>query len=74
MSSKPIVHKSMYSGNWTNLRLSCYHIDYVVFPMSFIPDGNTIYLTYGKQDSEGWMIRIDMHKMIDILVVVETTC
>ena len=74
MSSKPIVHKSMYSGNWTNLPLSYYHIDYVVFPMSFILDGNTIYLTYGKQDSEGWMIRIDMRKMIDSMVVIETTC
>lgn len=74
MSSKPIIHSSMYSGNWTNLPLSYYHIDYVVFPMSFILDGNIIYLTYGKQDAEGWLIRLDLRKMLDSLAIVENSC
>lgn len=35
ISSKPFIHESFYSGEWSNLPTSYYHIDYIVFPMSF---------------------------------------
>jgi hypothetical protein len=74
MSSQPITHRTFYSGNWTNLPLSFYHIDYVIFPMSFIIEGNTVYLTYGKQDKEGWLIKLDYRKLMDSLSVINISC
>lgn len=74
ISPLPITHESMFKGPWTDLPLSYYHIDYVAFPMSFIIDGNDIHLTYGKQDVDGWMMKIDMASMLDSLVTVNDYC
>jgi hypothetical protein len=74
MSSRPIIHDSMYTGNWTNLPLSFYHIDYVVFPMSYFIEGNALFLTYGKQDQEGWVVRLDLKRLLDSLSTVEASC
>lgn len=74
ISSLPITHDTMFTGPWTNLPLSYYHIDYVAFPMSFMIDGNIIHLTYGKQDEDGWIMQIDIAGLLDSLTVVNNYC
>jgi hypothetical protein len=83
MSRTPFVHESMYSGPWSHLPESYYHIDYIVFPMSFVlspagPDGSdaerVLYLTYGRQDNEGWVATIDYQLLLASLAVVSDKC
>lgn len=85
LSRLPLVHESMYTGPWTDLPTSYYHIDYVVFPMSFVitdaqptsaqGDGRQLlYLTYGKQDNQGWVAVLDYRQLLDSLVVVNESC
>ena len=74
MSSIPITHDSMFQGPWTNLPLSFYHIDYVSFPMSFIVDGDIIYLTYGKQDEDGWIAKVSKMGLLGSLTAVNSHC
>lgn len=74
MSKVPIVHPSFYTGSWTYLPISYYHIDYVVFPMSFIIRGNDLYLMYGKQDQQGWVARLDLKGLLDSLTTINSSC
>ena len=63
-------------GPWTYLPISYYHIDYIVFPMSFIIDENNefLYVLYGKQDKEGWIAKIDFHLLMNSLTVLNEEC
>ncbi len=77
MSWLPFVHESMYSGSWPNLPASYYHIDYIVFPMSFAldpEDPNALFLSYGRQDNEGWVAKLDLAKLLASLHVVNQNC
>lgn len=64
ISTHPIVHDSMYTGPWSNLPESYYHMDYIIFPMGFLIKGDVIYLFYGKQDKEGWVAKINLPKLL----------
>ena len=54
ISSQPIIHNTMYNSSWPYLPISYYHIDYIVFPMSFVYNTDYIYLLYGKQDNSNF--------------------
>lgn len=77
LSSKPIITKAMYTGNWVNNPIAYHHIDYVVFPMSFLisnenkVEDKKIYLLYGKQDQEGWMVTLQYQRLLDSLIAVQ---
>jgi predicted GH43/DUF377 family glycosyl hydrolase len=73
ISRQPLVHESMYTGPWTDLRLSYYHIDYVAFPMSFTVDQGTVMLMYGKQDTSAWIATMNLNSLLNSLVLVEST-
>lgn len=64
VSSQPIMGKDFYKGKeyklWDDLR--------VVFPMGFVCDGDYIWLSYGKQDNECWIVKIDKNKLIKSLL------
>lgn len=64
ISPQPIVHETFYHGpmynTWKPLR--------VVFAMGYIIDGNDIWVSYGRQDFEMWVARIDAQKLFDSLV------
>lgn len=66
ISPRPIVGKTFYQGEmyenltWKPLR--------VVFPMGFIVDKNFIWLTYGRQDHEAWIVKLDKAKLFASLV------
>lgn len=73
ISTHPLVHESMYTGTWTDLRQSYYHIDYVVFPMSFTIDQGTVILMYGKQDTSAWIATMNLTSLLNSLAPVQST-
>lgn len=40
----------------------------IIFPGGFIVDGQTIYLSYGKDDSEMWIATINLNNLIESMV------
>lgn len=68
ISPDPIVAKDFYVGNsyntWKPLR--------VVFPCGHIADKNFVWVSYGKQDHECWVVKLDKKKLLESLVPVET--
>ena len=53
MSPSPLLGKAFSSG-WTYK-----NTDFVIFPMSFLADEHFIDLTYGKNDRETWVLRLN---------------
>jgi len=68
ISRRIIVGENFYKGKeyetWKPLR--------VVFPCGYIFDENFIWITFGRQDNEMWMVKIDKQKLFESLVPVET--
>lgn len=64
ISPEPIVADNFYSGpaynTWKPLR--------VIFPCGYIIDENFVWISYGKQDHEVWMVKLDRKGLIDSLV------
>ncbi len=67
MSPEPIVGKDFYHGNtyktWKPLR--------VVFPGGYISDQKNIWIAYGKQDHEIWIVKLDKQGLLNSLVPVK---
>lgn len=74
MSSQPIIHTSMYEGTWLNDPISATYIDYVNFPMSFIIENEFIYLSYGSQDKDGYVMKIDYQHLYNSLIDINKEC
>lgn len=55
ISPKPIVSKAFYNGpahdTWKPLR--------VVFPCGFVHNDKSIWISYGRQDYEAWIVKLD---------------
>lgn len=68
VSPEPIVAPDFYHGpeykTWKPLK--------VVFPGGFIFDENNIWIAYGKQDHEIWIVKLDKKGLYDSLIPVET--
>lgn len=66
MSREPIFGRGFYRGpaykTWKPLR--------VVFPCGFICKGQNIWVFYGKQDHEIWMVKIDKQGLFKSLIPV----
>ena len=66
MSPEPIAGSDFYHGpeyqTWKPLR--------VVFPAGFVFDNQFIWVTYGRQDHEIWIVKLDKKKLLDSLVPV----
>ena len=52
--------------------LSAVAIDYVVFPMSFYIEDGYVFLSHGRQDTEGWITRISLKELLASLKEVKT--
>ena len=63
ISRFPIVDERFYTGPW-NTRFKNRKIDYVVFPMNFIIEGDMVYLSLGYQDMQGWVITLNLQKLL----------
>lgn len=67
ISSEPIVGENFYNGEtyipyWKPVR--------VVFPCGFFVEGNSIWVSYGRQDHEIWLTRLDKKALFKSLVPV----
>jgi predicted GH43/DUF377 family glycosyl hydrolase len=66
ISPEPIVGKKFYNGpaykTWKPLR--------VVFPSGYVHDDKHIWVTYGRQDFEIWVVKIDKKGLLESLVPV----
>ena len=69
MSKHPITHPIMYTGRWVLSKNQ--NMDYVAFPMGVIEssDKNHLYLIYGR---DGWVMKIDVDKLLNSLITVES--
>jgi predicted GH43/DUF377 family glycosyl hydrolase len=67
ISARPIIGKDFYGGTqyktWRPLRC--------IFPAGFIFDENYIWVSYGKQDHECWLVKLDKKKLIKSLKAVK---
>ena len=67
ISPEPIVCHGFYDGlkykpYWKPVR--------VVFPCGYIMNEHYIYVSYGRQDHEIWVIKLDKHKLKNSLIPV----
>ncbi|MBS3904487.1 MAG: hypothetical protein KGZ39_04095 [Simkania sp.] len=67
ISPSPIIGKQFYHGKvpkpyWKSLR--------VVFPGGYISDGEYIWMVYGRQDRELWVVKLDKKGLLQSLVPV----
>ncbi len=67
ISPEPIVGKGFYSGptykTWKPLR--------VVFPCGYVCDEKNVWIVYGKQDHEIWVVKLDKKGLLSSLVPVD---
>lgn len=70
MSEAPIVAKTFYNGmdypTWTPLRC--------VFPCGYIHDDQFIWVCYGRQDNELWVVKLDKVLLLSSLVSTTEIC
>ncbi|MCL4361237.1 hypothetical protein M1446_02675 [Candidatus Dependentiae bacterium] len=66
ISPKPIIGKNFYSGPTYNTRKPLR----VVFPMGCIANEDYIWITYGRQDNEMWVAKLDKKKLYESLIPV----
>lgn len=61
ISEYAIMLDQWYEGEWSHTSR-----DYVVFPMGFIkhPDGKHLLLSYGRQDKDGYIIKINIVELL----------
>jgi len=70
ISPEPIVGKNFYNGKeykpfWQPVN--------VVFPCGYMMDRDYIYLSYGRQDHEMWIAKIEKKGLLESLIHVTTT-
>ena len=68
ISPEPIVGKNFYHGKLHNTWKPLH----VVFPAGCIIDKNHVWISYGRQDHEIWIAKLDKKKLIDSLTPVQT--
>lgn len=65
ISPKPIVGKNFYRGlaykTWKPL---C-----VVFPCGYVMDDRYVWVVYGRQDHEIWVVKLDKQKLLNTLIL-----
>jgi len=76
MSKSPIVNISMYEGSWTPNQRGPSRIDYVVFPLGLIlnRDNKSVTISFGHQDREGFIAKIDLHSLLQTMKIVGAPC
>jgi predicted GH43/DUF377 family glycosyl hydrolase len=69
ISPEPIVGKNFYRGP---LYKPYWNPVNVIFPCGFFVDENYIWVTYGRQDHEMWVVKLDKRGLLDGLIRVST--
>lgn len=64
ISPDPIISKNFYNGEdyqtWKPLR--------VIFPCGFVFDEKYIWVSYGRQDHEAWIVKMDKRELLKSLI------
>lgn len=64
ISPYPLIHKDFYNGTayqtWKPLR--------VIFPCGYIHNDKYIWISYGRQDNEAWIVKLDKAGLYESLV------
>ncbi len=68
ISPEPIIARNFYSG----LSYKTYRPVCVVFPGGYIFDKDYIWIAYGRQDHEIWLVKLDKDALLKSLVALET--
>lgn len=68
MSHEPIFGSGFYEG--TNYKPYWHPIN-AIFPCGFVFDESYIWIAYGRQDHESWIIKLDKKKLLQSLVPVK---
>jgi hypothetical protein len=71
VSDKPLIHKSLYTGNWPNQPWAFNHMDYIVFPTNVHMKDDVFYLQFGKQDKETWIASLTYTELKKSLITVK---
>ncbi len=69
ISPEPIIAKGFFSGA---IYKPYWHPIRCVFPGGFVYDEQFIWVVYGRQDRELWVVKLDRHKLIGGLIPVES--
>jgi predicted GH43/DUF377 family glycosyl hydrolase len=67
MSYEPIFGPGFYEGT---IYKPYWHPISAVFPCGFVFDENYIWVVYGRQDHESWMVKLDKKKLLQSLIPV----
>lgn len=59
----PLISSLFYAPSQSHLRC--------VFPCGIVIDGNNIYISYGKDDSEVWIAHIDKKMLLQLMIPIE---
>lgn len=68
ISHVPIANISMYDGPWVR------HFDYVVFPIGLIVENEEVIISYGRQDTMGYITSINLFTLLDSMRAVSEKC
>ena len=69
ISPEPIMHEVFINESYGWAYRA---VDYITFPMGFVIIEPFIYLSYGKNDRDGWILRLNKTGLIDSLKPVKT--
>jgi len=69
ISPEPIFHQTFINESYG---WAYKVIDYIVFPMGFIFDDDFIYVSYGKNDKDGWIVKLNRTGLISSLRAVQS--
>mmetsp|Transcript_2940 Transcript_2940/g.4525 ORF Transcript_2940/g.4525 Transcript_2940/m.4525 type:complete len:458 (-) Transcript_2940:474-1847(-) len=69
MSPYPIMPENLYTGKWSFQKVA--KLDYIIFPTSlFVENNQTVFLSLGHQDVDGFLLRMDLQSLLNTLVPV----
>jgi len=68
MSAQPIVTSHMYTGPWYSSPNLFGFIDYVVYPVSMLLEGEYVYILYSHQLTSNYLAKL---KLTDLLASLE---
>ncbi len=66
ISPSPIIGKGFYKGDnktpyWGSKK--------VIFPVGYIADDSHIWISYGRQDKECWIVKLDKKRFLESLII-----
>mmetsp|Transcript_30287 Transcript_30287/g.41672 ORF Transcript_30287/g.41672 Transcript_30287/m.41672 type:complete len:382 (+) Transcript_30287:32-1177(+) len=69
MSAEPIFHESFINETYG---WAYKGVDFIVFPMGFTFDDDFIYVSYGKNDRDGWILKLNRSGLMESLKPVQS--